>query len=61
MTSSEMRKVLTRTVLLRKVLTRKVLLRKVLNLKLGFKVVLTARCIRRGIENIAPDNLVRLG
>ena len=41
--------------------TRKVPTRKVLNLKIYLRVVLTALCRRKGIENIALDNVVRLG
>ena len=45
----------------RKVLKRKVLTRKVLNLKICLRVVLAARRRCYAIENIALDNVVRLG
>ena len=41
--------------------TTKVLTRKVLNLKIYLRVTLTALRRRKGIENIALDNVVRLG
>ena len=41
--------------------TRKVLTRKVLNLIIRLTVVLPASRRRKSIENIAPDNVVRLG